>query len=207
MFTHDEIWRGIDRLAKHAQTSPSGLARRAGLDSTTFNPSKRVSGDGKKPRWPSTESVAKALTAANMDIHGFARLVAGQPARSIPVMDLGESGEADRFDAGGSARVEGWRQLPLPLDFGSGEFALEVSDDSLEPVYRRGSQLIISQEVETRIGDRVLVKPRTGPAEAWCLGRSDAQTVKLIALGPDQPDAMRKLSDIAWIARILWASQ
>ena len=46
MFTHEQIWRGIDRLAAHAQTSPSGLARRAGLDSTTFNPSKRFSRDG-----------------------------------------------------------------------------------------------------------------------------------------------------------------
>lgn len=207
MFTHDEIWRGIDRLARHAQTSPSGLARRAGLDSTTFNPSKRISADGKKPRWPSTESVAKALSAANMDIHGFAALVAGEPARSLPAMDLAESGEAGRFDAAGFPDTQGWRRIPLPQGFGSADYAIELGDTALEPVFRKGSTLIISQEAEARPGDRVLVKPRAGNAEAWVLGRSDVQSVQLEPLDPARPSVHRKLADIAWIARIVWASQ
>ena len=37
MLTHAQIWRGIDRLAQRAGLSPSGLARQAGLDPTTFN--------------------------------------------------------------------------------------------------------------------------------------------------------------------------
>ena len=53
MLTHAQIWSGIDRLAHRAGLTPSGLARRAGLDPTTFNPSKRFSRDGEKPRWPS----------------------------------------------------------------------------------------------------------------------------------------------------------
>ena len=50
----------LDRLAARAKLSPSGLAKRSGLDPTTFNKSKRITPDG-RPRWPSTESVAKAL--------------------------------------------------------------------------------------------------------------------------------------------------
>ena len=207
MFTHDEIWRGIDRLARHAQTSPSGLARRAGLDSTTFNPSKRISPDGKKPRWPSTESVAKALSAANLDIHGFAALVAGEPARSLPAMDLAESGQSGRFDAAGFPDTQGWRRIPLPRGFGEADYAIEIGDSSLEPVFRKGATLIISQDAEARPGDRVLVKPRLGNAEAWILGRSDVQSIQLDALNPSKPNTQRTLSDIAWIARIVWASQ
>ena len=45
-----------------AGLSPSGLAKKSGLDPTTFNKSKRITPDG-RARWPSTESVAKALAA------------------------------------------------------------------------------------------------------------------------------------------------
>ena len=68
MIRHAEIWRAIDRLAaKHGLTA-SGLARRAGLDATAFNKSKRKGPSG-KPRWPSTESVAKILSGDRRD-HG-----------------------------------------------------------------------------------------------------------------------------------------
>ena len=70
MLTHDQIWTALDRLAERAGLSPSGLARRAGLDPTTFNKSKRITPDGRE-RWPSTESVAKALAATNSSIDTF----------------------------------------------------------------------------------------------------------------------------------------
>lgn len=72
MYTHDDIWRAIDRLASSAGYSPSGLAKQAGLDPTTFNKSKRVSNG--KPRWPSTESIAKILSVTNMTMADFFNL-------------------------------------------------------------------------------------------------------------------------------------
>src|SRR5262245_17992607 len=39
MLTHNQIWTAIDRLAAPAKLTPSGLARKAGLDPTTFNKS------------------------------------------------------------------------------------------------------------------------------------------------------------------------
>src|SRR6266481_6253586 len=81
MLTHDQIWTALDRLAGRAGLSASGLAKRAGLDPTTFNKSKRVTSDGRE-RWPSTESVAKALAAANASIDSFVQLTGdGDPAR------------------------------------------------------------------------------------------------------------------------------
>ena len=71
---HADVWAAIDQLAKDYGLSPSGLARKAGLDPTTFNKSKRVSPDG-KPRWPSTESISKVLDATGATIRDFTRLV------------------------------------------------------------------------------------------------------------------------------------
>jgi phage repressor protein C with HTH and peptisase S24 domain len=55
MLSHAQVWAAIDALAARHSLSASGLARKAGLDSTAFNKSKRLSADG-RPRWTSTES-------------------------------------------------------------------------------------------------------------------------------------------------------
>jgi len=46
MLTHGKIWTAIDALASRYGLLPSGLAKRAGLDVTAFNPSKRVTTTG-----------------------------------------------------------------------------------------------------------------------------------------------------------------
>lgn len=74
MFTHDQIWTGIDRLAHSLGYSPSGLAKQAGLDPTSFNKSKRTSPDG-KPRWPSTESLSKVLAVTGSTMSDFTSLI------------------------------------------------------------------------------------------------------------------------------------
>lgn len=208
MFTHEEIWRGIDRLAAHAQTSPSGLARRAGLDSTTFNPSKRVSRDGTKPRWPSTESLAKALSAAHMDFTGFAALVAGRTATpSIETRSLAESGADGAFDAAGRPSGEGWTRIPFPALTFENAFALVVEGDAMEPVYRAGDRLIVTPDDPPRRGDRVVVRQRSGTIQAWQLGESGVQSVSLTSLNPMRPDIVLPLREVDWLARIAWASQ
>src|ERR1700734_1813176 len=85
--THDQIWTALDRLAERAGLSASGLARKSGLDPTTFNKSKRVTADGRE-RWPSTESLAKALGATGSSIDGFVQLIgdSARTARSVPLI-------------------------------------------------------------------------------------------------------------------------
>ncbi len=90
MLSHADIWQGIDKLARDNGLTPSGLARRAGLDPTTFNKSKRHNRDG-KPRWPGTESIAKVLAATDCTLAGFAALIGegdggavASPARPDP---------------------------------------------------------------------------------------------------------------------------
>src|SRR5665213_1894032 len=74
MLTHNQIWTAIDRLAARAKLTASGLAKKSGLDPTTFNKSKRITPEG-RPRWPSTESVSKALAATSTKIDTFIALI------------------------------------------------------------------------------------------------------------------------------------
>jgi orotate phosphoribosyltransferase len=74
MLTHEQIWTAIDRLASTNGYSPSGLAKHAGLDPTSFNKSKRMSPDG-KPRWPSTESISKILNVTDVTMQNFISLI------------------------------------------------------------------------------------------------------------------------------------
>jgi phage repressor protein C with HTH and peptisase S24 domain len=89
MLTHNQIWTAIDRLAARAKLTPSGLAKKAGLDPTTFNKSKRITPEG-RPRWPSTESVAKALAATSTKVDTFVNLITDSGKMAISNVPLKE---------------------------------------------------------------------------------------------------------------------
>ena len=106
----------LDRLAARAGLSPSGLAKKAGLDPTTFNKSKRVTPDG-RPRWPSTESVAKSLAATATPIESFVALIGDGTravSRSMPLIGLAEAGGGGYFDDGGFPVGNGWDEVAFP---------------------------------------------------------------------------------------------
>ena len=89
--THNQIWTALDRLAARAKLSPSGLAKRSGLDPTTFNKSKRITPDG-RARWPSTESIAKALAATSVSVESFVSLIADSNGEHAYALEI--SGES-----------------------------------------------------------------------------------------------------------------
>ncbi len=83
MFTHAQVWSAIDRLAHEHSLSPSGLARKAGLDATSFNKSKRINAQGRE-RWPSMESIAKILSVTGEPLEQFAKRVSStQPTPDL----------------------------------------------------------------------------------------------------------------------------
>ncbi len=211
---HDELWRAIDTLAAENGLSASGLARRAGLDPTTFNPSKRRMPDGRE-RWPGTESLAKVLDATGASLETFSHLVAGEraiatarrPARSIPLIGLAQAGADGFFDDGGYPVGGSWDEVSLP-DIGDPHaYALEISGESMEPVYRDGDMVIVSPAAPIRRGDRVVVRTARGEAMAKQLVRRSARRIDLKSLNPDHPDYAFELSQVAWMHRIIWASQ
>ncbi|WP_298243977.1 helix-turn-helix transcriptional regulator [uncultured Bradyrhizobium sp.] len=208
ILTHDQIWVALDRLAARAGLSPSGLAKRAGLDPTTFNRSKRVTSDGRE-RWPSTESIAKALAAADASIESFAKLIdddAGD-SRSVPLLGFALAGASGAFDESGLPSGKGWTETALPATEDSRTFALEISGDAFAPVYRDGDIVLVSPDAPIRKGDRVLVRGRAGEVTIATLRRRTAKALELQSL--DAPQAARTMAadEVAWIARIVWTSQ
>ncbi len=210
MLKHADIWRAIDRLAAQHGFSASGLARRAGLDPTTFNKSKRTTGDGKL-RWPSTESISKVLDATGASFAEFVGLVGESPApgavQRVPVIGYAQAGNAGYFDDAGYPAGSGWDELLFPSLGDPHAYALEVSGDSMVPVYRDGDTIIVSPAAQIRRGDRVVVRTKEGEVMAKQLMRESATRVELMSINRDHPDRVIPRTDIAWIARIIWASQ
>lgn len=237
MLSHERIWAAIDRLAAAHDLTPSGLAKRAGLDSTTFNKSKRFSSDG-RARWPSTESIAKIIDATGSDLSTFLTLVGvtpsgrspglfngslglseadnqtryaagGQPVRHVPVLGLAQAGSGGFFDDAGFPAGEGWDEVALPGADGLDEraYALEITGDSMLPLYRAGDRIIVSPAASVRKGDRVVVKTRGGEVMAKILKRMTSAKVELASANPEHEDRHFTRADIEWMARIVWASQ
>lgn len=210
MLRHADIWRAIDALAASHGMTASGLARRAGLDPTTFNKSKRITRDG-KPRWPSTESVSKILQATESSLDEFTGHITGpkgtRTVQKIPVLGYGQAGERGFFDDAGYPLGSGWDEIIFPNMDDPRAYALEVSGDSMEPVYREGDVLIVSPAATLRRGDRVVLKTKEGEVMAQRLVRQTAHRIDLQPLNPNHPDRSLAVEEVAWLARIVWASQ
>ncbi|MGE4373446.1 MAG: S24 family peptidase [Xanthobacter sp.] len=230
--THGQIWRALDQLAEAHGLSTSGLARHAGLDPTTFNRSKRITSDGRM-RWPSTESIAKALAATGTSMENFLALLqperghlhpvsgfeedgggsflyqaqAHKPLRAIPQIGFAQAGNGGFFDDAGFPAGAGWDEIIFPEVEDNHAYALEISGDSMMPVYRAGDVVVVSPEASIRKGDRVVAKTREGEVLAKELARRTAHFVELRSLNPDYEDRKIALENLEWMARIIWASQ
>jgi len=215
---HEDVWRALDTLAAEYGMSPSGLARRAGLDATTFNPSKRRMPDG-RARWPSTESLAKVLDATGASLEAFTALATGaralgssasggrMAARRIPLIGLAQAGSQGFFDDGGYPVGGGWDEVTMPDVADPNAYALEISGDSMHPVFRDGDLVVVSPAAPIRRGDRVVVRTAEGEVMAKELARRSARRVELKSLNPAHPDRSFDLAEVAWLHRIVWASQ
>lgn len=219
MFTHSDIWRGIDRLASNFGYSPSGLAKKAGLDPTSFNKSKRASSDG-KPRWPSTESLSKVLAVTGSTMSDFIALIDGDgalqnaqnaAARLVPVIGFAQAGLDGYFDEDGYPAGDGWNTVSFPGAHQAANedhtYAIEVSGNSMEPLYREGDFLIVSPSAHIRRGDRVVVKTTGGEVLTKELARQTAGRIELKSLNPHYEDRSLRQNEIQWMARVIWVSQ
>lgn len=210
MLRHSEIWRALDRLAAKHGWSASGLARRAGLDPTAFNKSKRKSPTG-KPRWPSTESVAKCLTATNESLGGFLALMgeraAAAPLHRLPLLSVAKVGAAGRFDDAGHPSGRGWDETEAPGVSDLHAYALKIAGSALAPAYRADDVVVVSPDAKVRRGDRVVVKARNGEVSIREFVRQSAGKIELRSLNGKQPVRALSRDDILWLARILWVQQ
>ncbi len=209
MLKHADIWSAIDRLAQENGLTASGLARRAGLDPTTFNRSKRVTREG-KPRWPSTESIAKILDATATSVGRFVALMRPEqpsPARrTVPLASLKEI-RGLHFDASGHPVGDHWDEISLPEVADPHAFAVEVTEKGLEPVYHDGDILIVSPSAAPRRGDRVFVRTASGDVLIRRLLRRTAKRIDLQSLAETGDEVSLRGDSIISLARIVWVSQ
>ena len=211
MLAHNDVWHAIDELAAKNGMSPSGLARRSGLDPTTFNKSKRFASDG-RPRWPSTESIAKILKATNTsisDLFGFIESVRSTPQVSVPLI-----GEAHAGFEGAAPTGSDTTSVPSPpriISFPDRRheplYALSVVGASMQPLYRDGDILFIAPNAEANAGDRVVVKRTNNEVAVKVLKSIGEHEYEFHAVNPDHDDVSLRKSEIEWIARIVYATQ
>jgi phage repressor protein C with HTH and peptisase S24 domain len=224
MWNHESVWGAIDALASRNGLSPSGLAKRAGLDPTAFNPSKRHGNDG-RPRWPSTESIAKILAATGETLENFVRLARRKPAspakrglafdnallrgslRPVPLLGFAQAGRGGFFDDGGFPAGQGWDEISFPGIPDETAYALKVTGDSMLPLYRDGDIVVVSPTAKIRRGDRIVVKTSAGEVMAKILKRQNHAEIELGSLNPEHEDRTVAKREVDWMARILWASQ
>ena len=210
---HEDIWRARDTLAAEYGLSASGLAKKAGLDATTFNPSKRRMPDG-RARWPSTESLAKVLDATGASLELFTSLVTGsatvttaRPPRRIPLLGMAQAGGNGFFDDAGFPVGGSWDEVSVPEVGDPHAYALEISGDSMEPVFRDGDMVVVSPAAPIRRGDRVVLRTAAGEVMAKQLARRSAKRIELKSLNPEHRDRSFDLMEVAWMHRVIWASQ
>ena len=211
MFSHKQVWAAIDTIAERYGYSASGLAKKSGLDPTSFNPSKRNGPDG-RPRWPTTESIANLLEAAGVSVEEFSDLLTGrkgQPPKrkQIPLLGLARAGKGGFFDDSGFPVGNGWDEIDVPGVTDATAYALEITGDSMLPVYREGDTIIVSPGATLRKGDRVVVKTTDGQVMAKVMQRQTAKNVELASFNKDHDTKTLDMKDVDWIARVIWASQ
>ncbi len=210
MLTHSDVWEAIDRLAKKYGMSASGLARRSGLDPTTFNKSKRIMPNGRQ-RWPSTESVSKVLKATGASLDEFIAILQGadgdMPVRRIPLIGHAQAGDEGYFDDAGYPTGAGWDEVDFPDQGSRYAYALEISGDSMAPVYRDGDRIVVSPDASVRRGDRVVARTASGEVMAKEVQRMTASRVELLSINREHDDRSLARDEIVFMHRIVWASQ
>lgn len=205
MLTHEKIWLAIDRLAQRNNHSTSGLAKKAGLDPTSFNRSKRFGADG-KPRWPSTESISRVLIATESTMAEFLEITLS--SLRLPVMNLSVAQKNNCFDTDGQPTGKGWDEMDFPpVSPVEDYFALEISGDDYAPFYRDGDCLVLSLQSSMSKGDRVVVRTGDGDVFIKELRRKTASKIDLNPLYEDDEAVSLSPDDITWMARIMWVSQ
>ncbi|SNY91902.1 Phage repressor protein C, contains Cro/C1-type HTH and peptisase s24 domains [Cohaesibacter sp. ES.047] len=209
MLSHEGIWKAIDGLAYRLNLSPSALARRSGLDPTSFNPSKRVKADG-RPRWPSTESIAKILDATDTDLNDFLAPIMTRERRSVETGSWSTRAivaqkipkQWPRFDKAvfsPEARTAGLKNSSL--------FVLEIAGDFLFPLYRDGDILLLANTQSYQPGDRVILQAQSSDLVAGEVIKVRKRSLSLITHPERESVQTFTLSNVEWVARIVWVSQ
>lgn len=207
MLTHERIWEAIDRLATGAGYSPSGLAKQAGLDPTAFNKSKRYSSNG-KPRWPSTESIAKILGVTGVTMTEFLDLMDKDDQEvSLPLITMADVKKGGCFDNAGRPTGGAWKAASfrkLINDDDETLWALRANIQMIMSVGQTDTTLVVKPIRKAKKDDLVLIYRGKGDV---VVGSVLSETKKILEVDPFKSDtesvALEK-DQIEWVAKVLW---
>ena len=213
MLTHKQVWDGIDKLAAKYQLSASGLAKRSGLDPTTFNKSKRITKQG-KPRWPSTESVSKVLEATGATMGEFVQLMQGSAVETtnssstrLKSLTLSQLGSTSALDSSGFPIGTSWEEIDYPLGEDEHTFAIELDREASVPNCRTGDLLLVSPSSSVRRADRVIVRLHDGTFLFGVLARKTSQKMVIVEYESSASERVIATEEIQWMARIISITQ
>ena len=154
---YDQIWQAIDKIAKQNGLSLSGLAKKSGLDATTFNKSKRVSPNGKK-RCPSLESLNKILDTCHLNFADFYYLAENKSHISnyltVPSVTLSNIKNPAKFSPKRND-TSSWQTACLPF-LPQNTYAVDVDSKNFEyPNPRTNPESVFSEALSL---DRLIIK-------------------------------------------------
>jgi phage repressor protein C with HTH and peptisase S24 domain len=205
---YNQIWSAVDKLAEMNHLSPSGLAKKAGLDSTTFNISKRIRSNGKK-RWPSMESINKILTVCNCDFEDFYKLGTSDEYKiktnSTPFCSMHELATQNKLSNEEILNRHKWSEINFP-EIESNLIAVEVDNDEYEPLFKNGDVLIINTNCEIRKTDKVIIKYKKDNVKIFEFYRRTPSSLELKSIIDNEKTSIN-IHNIEWIKRIIWSSQ
>ena len=103
------------------------------------------------------------------------------------MIGLTQAGAGGFFDDGVFPVGQGWDQIRFPKVDDENAYALEVTGDSMQPLYRDGDILIVSPNSAPRKGDRVVLRTTDGEVMAKILcGACQDGRARLLQHGPPQ---------------------
>jgi phage repressor protein C with HTH and peptisase S24 domain len=177
----------------------------SGLNSTSFNPSKRLRSEDGTGRWPSTESIAKVLKAAEMTWADFIAIL--EQTAATPAQPVGKL-----IIALASLIYPPYRGLKHFDEHGNDvhgrvSYIVNISNDTMSPIYRDGDMIMVSTGMEVKPNHRVLLYPKAGGV---LIGKVIAKTEETINLESFQNSSELitiPQDEIAFIHKIDWLKQ
>ena len=100
-----------------------------------------------------------------------------------------------------------WNSIDVPGVTDPTAYCLEITGNSMLPVYREGDVIIVSPKASVRNGDRVVVKTTDGKVTVKTIERKTAKVVELASLNTKHKPIKLAMKEVDWMARIIWASQ
>jgi phage repressor protein C with HTH and peptisase S24 domain len=125
----------------------------------------------------------------------------------LPLLGFAKAGKGGFFDDSGFPAGNGWDEVDVPGVTDNSAYALEITGDSMQPVYREGDTIIVSPSATVRKGDRVVVRTTDGQVMAKIMQRQTAKSIELASFNASHPNKVLDMKNVDWMARIIWASQ